>query len=58
MWSARVSARPDSLIPQVRITRLAMTPVVSPRSAIRPTRSGAMARSNMSDISYGTPGTA
>ena len=26
MWSARASARPDSLMPQVRMTRLAMTP--------------------------------
>jgi hypothetical protein len=51
MWSARVSASPDSLMPQVRMTRLAMTPVVSPRSAMRRMRSGAMARSNMSDIS-------
>ncbi len=51
MWPASASARPDSLMPQVRITRLAMTPVVSPRSAMRRTRSGTMARSNMSAIS-------
>ena len=51
MCAPSVSARPDSLIPQVRMTRLAMTPVLSPRSAIRRRRSGTMPRSNMSDIS-------
>ena len=38
-------------MPQVRMTRLAIVPSNSPRSAIRCCRSGAMARSNMSDIS-------
>ena len=51
MCPARVSARPDSLIPQVRMTRLAMTPDVSPRSVMRRCRSGRMPRSNMSAIS-------
>jgi hypothetical protein len=55
--SASASARPDSLAPQVRSTRLAMTPS-SPASAMRARRSGRMPRSNMSIISQGTPGTA
>ena len=51
MYPARASPSPDSLMPQVRSTRLAMVPGDSPRSAIRRCRSGAMARSNMSAIS-------
>ena len=47
-WS--VSARPDSLAPQVRSTRLAMT-LSSPAAAMRARRSGRMPRSNISAIS-------
>ncbi len=50
MRSCSDSARPDSLAPQVRRTRLAMTPS-SPASAMRARRSGRMARSNISAIS-------
>ena len=45
------SASPDSLAPQVRSTRLAMTPLSSPDSAMRARRSGIMPWSNISAIS-------
>ncbi len=51
---ASCSARADSARPQVRSTRLRMVARCSERS----TRSGSTARSTMSAISCGTPGTA
>ena len=47
---ASSSARPDSLIPHVRTTRLTITDA-SPCSAIRRRRSGSTARVNISYIS-------
>ena len=51
MRSCKDSASPDSLAPHVRRTRLAMTPLSSPESAMRARRSGKMPRSNISAIS-------
>jgi hypothetical protein len=48
------SLSPLSLSPQVFSTRLAITPL----SPLRARRSGMTARSSMSFISWGTPGTA
>ena len=48
------SASVDSAIPHVRSTRLRIVAMVP----VRATRSGRIARSSMSFISYGTPGTA
>lgn len=54
MWSPRRSAMDDSASPHVRTTRLRMTSV----TPLRDRRSGRMARSSISTISWGTPGTA
>ena len=51
---AKQLGEPDSLSPHVRSVRLTMT-AVSPERA---RRSGRTARSTISFISYGTPGTA